>query len=97
VGFHGPGEPPPEGAGRTEAPYVFYVRDPGIGIHPRFHEAIFELFRRLHPEQAYGGGAGMGLAIARRLVRLHGGELWVNSAPGQGATFYFTLGSEAVP
>ncbi len=95
VGFLGPGEPRPEGASRFAAPYVFYVRDPGIGIHPRFHEAIFELFRRLHPEQAYGGGTGMGLAIARRLVRLHGGELWVSSELGQGATFYFTLGSEA--
>jgi len=97
VGFHGPGEPRPEAAGHREAPYVFYVKDPGIGIHPRFHEAIFELFRRLHSKQAYGGGTGMGLAIARRLVRLHGGELWVSSAPGQGSTFYFTLGSGAAP
>jgi len=97
VGFHGPGEPRPEAAGRTEAPYVFYVRDPGIGIHPRFHEAIFEVFRRLHHKRAYGGGTGMGLAIARRLVRLHGGELWLSSAPGQGSTFYFTLGSGAAP
>jgi signal transduction histidine kinase len=70
------------------------VRDPGIGIPAQFHEAIFELFRRLHPAQAYGGGSGAGLAIARRLVRLHGGELWVDSAPGQGSTFYFTLGQE---
>lgn len=92
LGFHGPGEPRPPAADRPGAPYVFYVRDPGIGIPTQFHEAIFEMFRRLHPAQAYGGGSGAGLAIARRLVRLHGGELWVDSAPGQGSTFYFTLG-----
>ncbi|MDY7227098.1 ATP-binding protein [Hyalangium rubrum] len=92
VGYHGPGDARPAAARRSDAPYVFYVRDPGIGIHARFHEAIFELFRRLHPEQAYGGGTGAGLAIARRLVGLHGGKLWVDSALGQGSTFYFTLG-----
>ena len=94
LGFLGPGEPRPAAANRSDAPYVFFVRDPGIGIPPQFHESIFEMFRRLHPAQAYGGGSGAGLAIARRLVRLHGGELWVDSAPGQGSTFYFTLGRE---
>jgi light-regulated signal transduction histidine kinase (bacteriophytochrome) len=92
LGFLGPGEPRPGAADRSGAPYVFFVRDPGIGIPPQFHEAIFEMFRRLHPAQAFGGGSGAGLAIARRLVRLHGGDLWVDSAPGQGSTFYFTLG-----
>lgn len=94
LGFHGPGESRPAPAERPGAPYVFYVRDPGIGIAAHFHEAIFEMFRRLHPAHAYGGGSGAGLAIARQLVRLHGGELWVDSAPGQGSTFYFTLGRE---
>ncbi len=92
VGYFGPGEARPEAAARHDAPYVFYVKDPGIGIAPRFHEAIFDMFRRLHPAKDYGGGTGAGLAIARRLVRLHGGELWVDSSQGQGATFYFTLG-----
>ncbi|WP_375743199.1 ATP-binding protein [Corallococcus interemptor] len=92
VGFVGPGEARPEAARHVGASYLFYVKDPGIGIAPQFHEAIFELFRRLHPAQAYGGGSGAGLAIARRLVTLHGGALWVESAPGQGSTFYFTLG-----
>ena len=94
LGFLGPGESRPGAADRSGAPYVFFVRDPGIGIPAQFHEAIFEMFRRLHPAQAYGGGSGAGLAIARRLVRLHGGDLWVDSAPGQGSTFYFTLGRE---
>jgi light-regulated signal transduction histidine kinase (bacteriophytochrome) len=97
LGFFGPGEPRPGAAGRHEAPYVFYVKDPGIGIPEQFHEAIFEMFRRLHPASAYGGGAGAGLAIARRLVQLHGGALWVDSAPGQGSTFYFTLGQGPRP
>ncbi|MBZ4415292.1 ATP-binding protein [Myxococcus sp. RHSTA-1-4] len=92
LGYFGPGEPRPGAADRPGAPYVFFVRDPGIGIPSQFQEAIFEMFRRLHPAQAYGGGSGAGLAIARRLVRLHGGDLWVDSAPGQGSTFYFTLG-----
>ncbi|NOK07585.1 ATP-binding protein [Corallococcus exercitus] len=92
LGFLGPGETRPEAARHVPAPYLFYVKDPGIGIAPQFHEAIFELFRRLHPAQAYGGGTGAGLAIARRLVSLHGGALWVDSAPGKGSTFYFTLG-----
>ncbi|RKH53662.1 GAF domain-containing protein [Corallococcus sp. AB050B] len=94
VGFLGPGESRPAAARHVKAPYIFYVKDPGIGIAPQFHEAVFELFRRLHPSQAYGGGSGAGLAIARRLVSLHGGALWLDSAPGQGSTFYFTLGEE---
>ncbi|WP_375770691.1 ATP-binding protein [Archangium gephyra] len=92
LGFHGPGEPLSHPARRRPDEYVFYVRDNGIGIAERFHEDIFEMFRRLHPAHSYGGGSGAGLAIARRLVRLHGGELWVESSPGQGSTFYFTLG-----
>jgi two-component system, chemotaxis family, sensor kinase Cph1 len=92
VGFVAPGEPLSAPARRRPDEYVFYVRDNGIGIPERFHEAIFEMFRRLHPAHAYGGGSGAGLAIARRLVRLHGGELWVESVPHQGSTFFFTLG-----
>jgi light-regulated signal transduction histidine kinase (bacteriophytochrome) len=93
LGFHGPGEALARPTARRKADeYVFYVRDNGIGIVERFQEDIFEMFRRLHPAHAYGGGSGAGLAIARRLVRLHGGELWVESTPGQGSTFLFTLG-----
>ncbi|QRN95994.1 GAF domain-containing protein [Archangium violaceum] len=92
VGFVAPAEPLSAPARRRPDEYVFYVRDNGIGIPERFHEAIFEMFRRLHPAHAYGGGSGAGLAIARRLVRLHGGELWVESIADQGSTFFFTLG-----
>ena len=69
--------------------HVFYVR--GNGIAARHQASIFKLFKRLHAPDKYGGGTGAGLAIAKRMVEKHGGSLWVESAPGHGATFYFTL------
>lgn len=95
VGWAARGEPLPGRAPPPDDPYVFWVRDPGIGIPRRFHEAIFQMFRRLHPAHAYGGGSGAGLAIARRIVERHGGRIWVESEPEQGSTFLFTLGPEA--
>lgn len=74
-----------------QEPPVFYVRDNGIGIEPEYHDAIFQIFRRLHPRDAFGGGAGAGLTITRRTIERHGGELWLESSPGKGSTFYFTL------
>jgi signal transduction histidine kinase len=70
---------------------VFYVRDNGIGIDPKFHEQIFDLFKRLNPEKQNKKGTGMGLAFVRRIVERHGGRIWLESAVGQGTTFYFTL------
>jgi chemotaxis family two-component system sensor kinase Cph1 len=71
--------------------YVFYVQDNGIGIDSRHHESIFRIFKRLHAQDKYGGGTGAGLAIARKMVEKHDGELWVESVVGQGTTFYFSL------
>ncbi|WP_329318411.1 MULTISPECIES: ATP-binding protein [unclassified Streptomyces] len=68
------------------------VRDNGIGIPADHQGEVFELFRRLHGPDERGGGTGVGLAIVKRIVERHGGELWVDSEPGRGTSFCFTLG-----
>lgn len=77
------------------APFCVFVRDHGIGIAPADLEAIFQIFKRLHDDVAYGGGSGVGLSIVKNLVLRHGGRIWVESEPGKGATFYFTLATES--
>ncbi len=76
------------GARREGEETVFYVRDNGVGIDPRYHEKIFGLFERLSAETA---GTGIGLALVKRIIEVHGGRIWVESAPDQGTTFFFTL------
>ncbi len=67
------------------------VRDTGIGIPKAYHPLIFEKFVQVKDDRIAGGGAGLGLSIAREIVRSHGGRIWVESEPGQGSTFTFTL------
>ena len=82
-----PASAPEESAGDT----IFYVRDNGIGIDPRHKERVFMIFKRLHAQDAFGGGSGAGLTIARKMVEQHHGRIWFDSVLGEGSTFYFTL------
>lgn len=77
-------------AERREQDWLFGVRDNGIGIDPQYQQQVFELFHRLHGRKEYSG-TGIGLAICKKIVESHGGTIWVDSQPGQGATFWFTL------
>ncbi len=70
---------------------LFYVRDNGIGIEDRHQDRVFAIFKRLHAQDAFGGGSGAGLTIARKMVEQHKGRIWFDSQSGLGTTFYFTL------
>lgn len=75
----------------TRGDHVLFVRDNGIGIREEHQSIIFNMFKRLHTTDRYGGGTGSGLAIVRKLVERHGGKIRVESKPGEGAAFFFTL------
>jgi light-regulated signal transduction histidine kinase (bacteriophytochrome) len=70
---------------------VFYVKDNGIGVAEEFHEDIFRIFKRLNSEDDDKKGTGVGLTFVRRIVERHGGRIWLDSAPGKGTTFHFTI------
>ncbi len=70
---------------------VFYVKDNGIGIQENNWNSVYQIFKRLHGREQYGGGTGVGLTIVKKLVQRHQGKIWIESTPTEGTTFYFTL------
>jgi PAS domain S-box-containing protein len=91
IKFHGPAPPKVKiAATSVNEVWKFAVSDNGIGLDMRYSDKIFQIFQRLHTKEEYPG-TGIGLALAKKIIEHHGGHIWVESEPGKGATFFFTI------
>ncbi len=91
IKFHGPNRPlVTVRAERKDHAWVVNVRDNGIGIEPQYYDRIFLIFQRLHTRSQFKG-TGIGLAVCKKIVERHGGTIWVESKPGEGSTFLFSI------
>lgn len=79
------------GAFEKEDETIFYVEDNGIGIQEKHFDRVFQIFRRLHSQEKFGGGTGTGMTICQKIVERHGGRIWIESTLGVGTRFCFTL------
>ena len=94
IKYAGPDNPSPKidvGVREENGQRIFFVKDNGIGIDSKYFEKIFQVFQRLPQAKKMDGGTGIGLTTAQRIIENHGGKIWLDSKPGKGTTFFFTI------
>ena len=94
IKYAGPDNPSPKidvGVREENGRNIFYIQDNGIGIDHKYYATIFQVFQRLPQAKRIEEGTGVGLTTAQRIIENHGGKIWLDSEPGKGTTFFFTI------